>query len=87
MDDHFGPFNMAQELVSQTDSFGSTFDQSGDIRNDEAAGSFQIHHAQIRIQGCEMIVGDLRSGIGHSGQEGRFAYIGESHQSYISNYL
>ena len=33
--------------MSQSHTFGSTFDQSGDIRNNETTGSFQIHHTQI----------------------------------------
>lgn len=39
-------------------------------------GSFQIHYTQIRIQGREMIVGNLGSGIGHSGQERGFTNMG-----------
>ena len=87
MDDHLGTLNMAQELVSQSHAFGSTFDQSGDIRNNETTGSFQIHHTQIWIQSSEMIVGNLGSGIGYSGQKSGLTYIRKSHQSYIGNNL
>ena len=87
MDDHLGTLNMAQEFVSQTDSLGSSLDQSRNIRNDETTGSFQIHYTQIRIQGREMIVGNLGSGIGHSGQERGFTNIGKSYQSDISDHL
>ena len=80
MDDHLGTFDVAQEFVSQTD-------QSRNIRNDETTGSFQIHYTQIRIQGREMIVGNLGSGIGHSGQERGFTNIGKSYQSDISDHL
>lgn len=87
MDDHLGTFDVAQEFVSQTDSLGSSLDQSRNIRNDKTTGSFQIHYTQIRIQGREMIVGNLGSGIGHSGQERGFTNIGKSYQSDISDHL
>lgn len=38
MDDHLGTFDVAQEFVSQTDSLGSSLDQSRNIRNDETTG-------------------------------------------------
>ena len=87
MDNDFGSFNMPEKFMSQTDTIGSTFNQSRNIRNDETTGSFQIHYTQIRIQGREMIVGNLGSGIGHSGQERGFTNIGKSYQSDISDHL
>ena len=81
------PGQAAQELMSQSHAFGSTFDQSGDIRNNETTGSFQIHHTQIWIQSSEMIVGNLGSGIGYSGQKSGLTHIRESHQSYIGDDL
>ena len=62
-----GTLNMAQKLVSQAHALGSALNQTRNIRHDEARSALKIHHAQIRVQCGEMIVGDLRLRIGHTG--------------------
>ena len=34
-----------------------------------------------------MIVGDLRAGVAHHGQQGGFTHVGESHQAHIRDHL
>ena len=53
--------------MSQSDSFRSTFDQSGDIGHDKSLGTVQVNNAQIRIESCKMIIGNLRFRICYAG--------------------
>lgn len=65
---HTGPLNMAQKVQSETGPFGCAFDQSGNIRHDKVFARSDPDYAQIGLQGREMIIGDLRFGIGQNRQ-------------------
>ena len=49
VDNQLRPFNMAQKFMTKTDSVGSAFNQTRDIRNDKSFGIFQIYNAKIGI--------------------------------------
>ena len=66
MDHQFGTFDMAQELMSESDTFRCTFDQSRNISDYESVRIRKIHDTKVWIQCCEMIIGDLRLCIRHT---------------------
>ena len=78
---------MAQEIVPQAYTFRGAVDETGDIRDHKAVHAFHIHHAQVGLQGGEMIVGDLRLRVGDSGKEGGFAHVGIADQANVCNDL
>ena len=57
---HLGPLEMTQEAVAETLAVVRPFDQSGDVGNDEAALAGKADDAQVRAEGRERVVGDLR---------------------------
>ena len=62
-------------------------DMSGNIRNNKSLTSFKIYHSQMRVYGSEMIIGDLRPGIAHSGEKSRFSNIGESQKAHVRDHF
>src|SRR5207302_641250 len=52
--------DMAKELQAESRAFVSTFDQTGQVRHDEAGVVGELHHTEHRLQRRERIVGDLR---------------------------
>ncbi len=50
---------VAQELVPEARAFGRALDQAGDVGDHERAVHVHAHHAQVRMQRRERIVGDL----------------------------
>ena len=66
MNENLGSLDMAQEIMSQTDSLGSTLDEPRNICHDKALSILQINHAKMRVQRREMIIGNLRTCIGNA---------------------
>ena len=59
--DRGAAFDVAQEVVPETATLGGAFDQAGHV-GDGVGGLPSHHDAQIRHQGGEGVVGDLRPG-------------------------
>ena len=76
-----------KEFMTESDTFRSTFDETGDISHDKAASVSQIYDTLHGIQSCKMIIGDLWFCIAHSGEQSGFSYVRKTNQSYISNDL
>ena len=53
--------DMAQEVMAEAGPLGRTGNQPGDISKHGAIPGGTAHHAQVGHQGCEGVVGDLRS--------------------------
>ena len=53
-------FNVAEEIVSETDSFGSAFDKTGNIRHYKRAALAHSNYSQNRGKGCKVVVRNLR---------------------------
>ena len=47
MDNDFGSFDMPEKFMSQTDTIGSTFNQSRNIRNHKTVSVFHVNNTQI----------------------------------------
>src|SRR5690606_34624903 len=79
--------HVAQEQAAQPGAVGGALDQSGDVGDHEAAAGFDADHAQVRVQGGERIVGDLRRGRGHGADQGALAGVGEAEQADVGQQL
>ena len=79
-------FGMTQKAVAQTDTFMRAFDKTGKIGQHEI-GLVHFHHAQLRFQGGEGIVGDLGPRRRHARQESGLAGIGHADQAGIGDQL
>ena len=53
---------MAQESDAQAFAFGGTFDDAWDVGHDEALVATIADNAEVRYQGGEGVVGNLRLG-------------------------
>ena len=74
---------MAQEAQSQAFALAGPLDDAGDVRHDKRFAFAVGHDAQVGLQRGEGIVGNLRLGGRHGGEQGRFACVGEAHQTYV----
>ncbi len=79
--------DVAQEIVAQAGTFGSTLNDAGDVSHDEGHALVHENHAQVGEQGGEVVVGDFGPGVGGDGQQGGFAHVGEAHQAHVSQQL
>jgi len=68
-------------------SFVRAFDQPGHVGDDEAAIVAEAHHAQIRRQRRERIVGDFGTGRGNAGDQRRLAGVWKTHQADVGQQL
>ena len=69
--------------MTQARAFGGAFDQARHVCNDKTLLRRDAHHAQVRVERSEWIVGDLRPGIGRRGNEGGLSGVGHAKQSDI----
>ena len=79
--------DVPQEIVTQTGALTGALDDAGNIGHHEADALVHVHHAQIGIQGGEVVVGDLGVGLGDHAQQRGLAHVGESHQSHVRQQL
>ena len=61
MDEDAGAFDMTQERMAQPGPAARSFDQPGHVRDRQPAFVIdaEVHHAQIRFECGERVVGDL----------------------------
>ena len=86
MDQHAAALDMAEEAVAEAGALMGALDQPGDVGQHEFAIA-SAHDAELRGEGGEGIVGDLRLGPADGGQQGRFAGIGQADQPGIGDQL
>ena len=79
MQQHAAAFGVAEETVAKADALMRAFDQARQIGQHEFA-VVDSHHAELRMQRGEGIVGDLRLGGAHRGEERGLAGIGQADQ-------
>ena len=61
VDEHFGAFEMAEELVSESLALVRALDQPGHVRDNEAAIVAQTDDTEVRRERGERVVGNLRA--------------------------
>ena len=75
-------FYVPQKLMAQTNAIGSALHQTGNVRQHEAVLAL-LDDAEVGLQGGEVVVGNLGTGVGGDGEQGGFAHIGEAHKAHI----
>jgi len=78
---------VAQELMAEPGAFGRALDQSGDVGDHEAAIVVHAYHAQIRVQRCERIVGDLGTRGRNRADKSGLACVGQTQQPDVGEHL
>ena len=69
-----GTLQMAQKLVPEARAFCRALDQARNVGNHEAAAGAHPHHAKIRRERREWVIGDLRLRVGHRRNRGGFVF-------------
>ncbi len=87
MDDQAAAVDVPQEVMPQTRAVRRALDDAGDVCHDEADALVHVDHAQVRVEGGEVVVGDLRVGVGGHAEQGGFAHVGEAHQTHVCQEL
>ena len=68
-------------------TFGRALDQAGNVGHHEALFRPDPHHPQIRMQGRERVVGDLRPRVRNRGDERRLAGVGHAEQPDVGQHF
>ncbi len=84
---HAGALQVLQEPDAEARPFGRALDQARNIGHDEAAVLAAVHHAEIRMQRRERIVGDLRPRSRDRADQGRFAGVRQPQQPHVGDHL
>ena len=87
MNEDLRAFQMAEELMTETEAPVRTLDQARDVRNDEAALVVEAHDAKVRRQRGERIVRNLRPGRRDVRDQRRFAGVRKSDEPDIRKQL
>ena len=85
MHEHLRPFDMPQELVSQSDASVSTLDQAGNVRQHKLSVVADADDAEIRVLRRERVIGDLRRRASQPAEQRRFAGVRFADQTNISD--
>src|ERR1019366_4147575 len=87
MNENRAALDVAQEAVAEAVSLVRALDESGDVGNDEGLVVVRADNAEVRDQGGEGIVGDLRFGRADHGDQRRFAGVRKTDQTDVSDQL
>src|SRR5581483_7779417 len=80
VDEHFGAFEMSQELMAEPEAAVRAFDQSRHVGDHKAPVVAETYDAEVRRQRGERIIGDFRTRRGDARDERRLAGVRESDQ-------
>ena len=86
MNQNLGTFDVLQELEAQAQTFAGTFDDTCDVSHNKAC-VMELYHAQVRVDGCEVVVCNLRLCAGRNGQQRRLTYVRETNQTNVCDQL
>ena len=91
--------DMLQELVAQALALAGPLHQSGNVHEADRGGSGLLgvihlmediqpairhrHHAYIRLDGAERIVGSFGASLGNSVKQRGLAYVRQAHNTYF----
>ncbi len=78
MQEHPRALQMLQEANAETRPVGRSLDEPGYVRHDEAAAGTRGHHAKIRMQGGEGIIGHFGPCRRYRSDQGGLAGIGQA---------
>jgi hypothetical protein len=91
--EHTGPLDVAQERMPESRARACPFDEPRHIGEGGSAevgvetGRFarEIHHAEVRLEGGEGVVSDLRRRRGQRGEQRRLAGIGQPDKTDVGD--
>ena len=78
---------MAKELMPQASTLCRTLDETGYVGNHETLALAQTHDTELRMQGCEWVVGNLGARVGHRCDKCALACIGHTKKAHIGQHL
>ncbi len=81
------PFDVAQELVAQSLAFARSFDEPGDVGDDELGGAVDADHAEMGFERGEGVVGDLGLGGRDHADERRLTGVRETDEGDVGHQL
>ena len=77
---------MTQKTIAKADTFVRSFNQPRNIGQNHFV-VVDPGHAQIRMQRCKRIIGNLRSRLGHNRQKSRFSRIRHADKPDVGNHF
>ena len=87
VDEHLGPFEVAEESMAEAMTRVRAFDQPGHVRHDERPLAGQADDAEVGAERGEGIVGDLRPRRRDAGDHRRLPGVGEADQPDVGEQL
>ena len=87
VDEHAGPLHVAQEGMSEAGSGRRTLDEAGHVgdRRAPVLRVIEVHDAEVRLEGRELVVGDLRPCRGQRREKGRLAGVREPDEADVGD--
>ncbi len=85
--DHRAALDMAEKAGAEPGALAGPFDQPRQVGDHKLGIVVKAHHAELRVQGRERVIGDFRAGMAHPRQKGRFAGVGQPDQPGIGDQL
>ncbi len=85
--EHAGPLDVAEELVPEPAPLAGPLDEAGEVGDDELGLVVEPHHAEVRLERRERVVGDLRLGGGDGGDERGLPDAREPHEGHVGHQL
>ena len=73
--------------MSEAEAAMRAFDQSGHVGDHEAAILTESHHAEIRHERREWVIGNLRPRRGNARDHRRLAGVGKTDETHVSEQL
>ncbi len=87
MHEHARALDVAQETVAEPRTFVRAFDQAGDVDHHERFEIRDAHDAELRLEGGERVVGDLRPRRADDRQQRRLAGVGQTDHAGVREQL
>ena len=86
MQQNAAALHMAKETGAEAGALGSPFNKARNVGKHKFP-ILRPHHSQVRVQGGEGIIGNLRSSSGDAGQESRLAGVRQANKTCIGDQL
>ena len=87
LDEDAGPFDVAQEGVPEPGAFARPLDEARNVgdRRQPAVVHAEVHDAEVRLEGRERVVGDLRVRGGQRREQRRLAGVRKAHEADVGD--
>src|ERR1700728_1414341 len=86
MQEHPAALDMTEEAVAETHAFVRSLDQTRYVGQDELT-AVDFDDAELRLEGGEGVIGDLRLRRAYRGEKSRFAGIGQADDARVGDEL